>query len=108
MWTFVVGELFAKTLLAILPRRWSDRIKENTQEMQVFVLRTGKMRSKQRMTLIEGVFATVLFDLALFGTSNIFIKAIISLFTNLQNSWDKKVSGRKVLHLQRCLCWTHA
>jgi len=89
MWTFVVGEALAKTLLFFFPRRFAIRIRENTQDMQVIVLRTGKVKSKPRMTFIEGVFATILFDLALFGTSNAFIKFIIRIFTHLQNSWDK-------------------
>lgn len=41
------------------------------------------------MTFPEGVFATILFDLALFGTSNIFINTIIRLFTSYQNYWKK-------------------
>lgn len=47
------------------------------------------------MTLFEGVFATLLFDMALFGTDNIFINGIISLFTNIQNSWDTPFSNGK-------------
>ena len=45
--------------------------------------------SKPRMTLFEGVFATLLFDMALFGTNNPIINGIIYLFTTIQNSWDK-------------------
>ena len=45
--------------------------------------------NEPRMTLFEGVFATILFDLALFGTSNPVINLIIYLFTTIQNSWDK-------------------
>ena len=41
------------------------------------------------MTLFEGVFATILFDMALFGTDNVIINGIISLFTSIQNSWDR-------------------
>eukprot|EP00551_Chaetoceros_affinis_P003352 CAMPEP_0203639330 /NCGR_PEP_ID=MMETSP0088-20131115/5106_1 /ASSEMBLY_ACC=CAM_ASM_001087 /TAXON_ID=426623 /ORGANISM="Chaetoceros affinis, Strain CCMP159" /LENGTH=290 /DNA_ID=CAMNT_0050494185 /DNA_START=229 /DNA_END=1098 /DNA_ORIENTATION=- len=48
------------------------------------------------MTLIEAVFATILFDLALFGTSNPIINAIIRLFTNLQNSWDRPFQSKDV------------
>jgi len=44
--------------------------------------------NKARMTQFEGVFATLLFDLALFGTSNPVINGIIYLFTTIQNSWD--------------------
>jgi phosphatidylserine decarboxylase len=40
------------------------------------------------MTPFEGVFATLLFDMALFGTSNPLINGIIRLFTTIQNSWD--------------------
>lgn len=89
MLAFKIGDFLANFLLKVLPLRLSRRIKENTSDVEVFVLRTSKMTTKPRMTLIEGVFATILFDLALFGTSNPFINIIISLFTNIQNSWDK-------------------
>jgi len=46
------------------------------------------------MTFIEGVFATILFDLALFGTSNPLINGVIRLFTSLQNAWDKPFSSK--------------
>jgi hypothetical protein len=46
------------------------------------------------MTFMEAVFATMLFDLALFGTSNPVINTIIRIFTSLQNSWDKPFSSR--------------
>ena len=41
------------------------------------------------MTLFEGVFATLLFDMALFGTDNFIINGVIWLFTSIQNSWDR-------------------
>lgn len=53
------------------------------------MLRDGSTkRNEPRMTLFEGVFATLLFDLALFGTSNPLINGIIFLFTTIQNSWE--------------------
>lgn len=96
MLSFVIGEFLAKSILFLLPRRWSNRIKENSGEMEVFVLRTASFKTKPRMTLIEGVFATILFDLALFGTSNPIINAIIRLFTNIQNSWDNRFSSPQI------------
>ncbi len=89
MLSFLIGEFFAKFLLAVLPSQWAKRIKENAGEMEVYVLRTSSPKTKPRMTLIEGVFATILFDLALFGTKNVIINTIIRLFTDLQNSWDR-------------------
>lgn len=100
MLSFAIGEFLAKSILLILPRRWSNRIKENSGEMEVYVLRTSTFKTKPRMTLIEGVFATILFDLALFGTSNPIINAIIRLFTNLQNSWDNKFASSDVATTQ--------
>ena len=102
MWAFRVGDLLANLLLKVLPRQLSTRIKENTSDMKVFVLRKSEMKTKARMTLIEGVFATILFDLALFGTSNPIIKLIINLFTNLQNSWDTPFSSKDMAteHIQ--------
>ncbi|KAK1738276.1 phosphatidylserine decarboxylase proenzyme [Skeletonema marinoi] len=87
---FAIGDLLASILLAILPRRISDRIKQNTSPLSVYVLRESmKLKcDKPRMTKFEGVFATLLFDLALFGTSNPVINGIIYLFTTIQNSWD--------------------
>ena len=86
---FVVGDFLARILLAILPRRLSDRIRHNTSPLEVYVLRDGTIRRDEpRMTLFEGVFATLLFDMALFGTSNPLINFIIRLFTTIQNSWD--------------------
>lgn len=46
------------------------------------------------MTFPEGVFATLLFDLALFGTSNIFINTIIRCFTKYQNSWNREFNSK--------------
>lgn len=100
MLAFAIGECLAKCILAILPKRWSDRIQENSGEMQVFVLRTSSIKTKPKMTLIEGVFATILFDLALFGTSNPIINTIIKLFTNIQNSWDTPFSSPQVAREQ--------
>lgn len=100
MWTFVIGEALAKILLIFFPRRFANRIRDNTQDMQVLVLRTGKLKSKPKMTFIEGVFATILFDLALFGTSNSFIQFIIRIFTHLQNSWDKPFHSPQVARTQ--------
>ena len=100
MLSFIVGEFLAKAILFIVPRRWADRIKENSGEMKVFNLCTSSYKTKPRMTLIEGVFATILFDLALFGTSNPIIKAIIHLFTNLQNSWDNPFQSKDVAKKQ--------
>lgn len=51
--------------------------------------------NKPRMTLFEGVFATLLFDLALFGTENPIINGIIYLFTTIQNSWDKSFKNEE-------------
>jgi len=96
MWTFFIGEALAKGLLILFPRRFTNRIRDNTQDMEVLVLRTGQLKSKPKMTFIEGVFATILFDLALFGTTNSFIKFIIRIFTHLQNSWDKPFPSSEV------------
>ncbi|ACI64476.1 predicted protein [Thalassiosira pseudonana CCMP1335] len=86
---FAISDFVARALLAILPRRIASRIKENTSPLEVLVLRNQTIKCDEpRMTLFEGVFATLLFDLALFGTSNPIINGIISLFTTIQNSWD--------------------
>ncbi|KAL7466874.1 hypothetical protein ACHAXS_007149 [Conticribra weissflogii] len=86
---FALSDIVARIFLAILPSRISNRIKENTSPLEVLVLRTKtKKCNEPRMTLFEGVFATILFDLALFGTYNPIINGIISLFTTIQNSWD--------------------
>lgn len=94
MWAFAIGEPIAKLLLFLFPHRWSDRIRQNTQDTDIYVLRTGSTTRKPRMTLIEGVFATILFDLALFGTSNALINNIIATFTKFQNSWDTQFSSK--------------
>lgn len=53
----------------------------------------------------EGVFATILFDLALFGTSNPIINGIISFFTTIQNSWDAPFkNGREAEEKIRDFC----
>ena len=88
---FAIGDVLARFLLTILPRRIADRIRDNTSPLEVYVLRTNALKcnvDKPRMTLFEGVFATLLFDMALFGTSNPIINGIIRLFTTIQNSWD--------------------
>jgi phosphatidylserine decarboxylase len=51
---------------------------------------------KPRMTLFEGVGATILFDLALFGTKNWFINFLIQIFTSFQNSWDTPFGNEQV------------
>lgn len=105
MLTFQLGEAAASIIVLLLPRRFSDRIYTNFSEYQVYELRTGKLKTKPRMTFIEAVFATILFDLALFGTSNIFINTIIRLFTSLQNSWDKPFkSKQEAVHLITQFC----
>lgn len=88
---FAIGDFFASILLFMLPRHISDRMKNNTSPLNVYVLRESmKLKcDKPRMTRFEGVFATLLFDLALFGTANPVINGIIYLFTSIQNSWDK-------------------
>ncbi|KAL9183399.1 hypothetical protein ACHAXT_005186 [Thalassiosira profunda] len=87
---FAWGDCLARFFLAILPRRVADRIEQNTSPLHVYVLRSDSTRRDEpRMTPFEGVFATLLFDLALFGTSNVLINALIALFTTLQNSWDR-------------------
>lgn len=93
---FAIGDFLAQLILYILPSRISNRIRENTSPQTVLVLRDGSIKrandgnnNEPRMTLFEGVFATLLFDLALFGTSNPIINFIIRAFTTIQNSWDR-------------------
>ena len=57
-------------------------------DMEVKTLSTMQTKTIPRMTLFEAVGATILFDLALFGTRNWFINSAIRLFTSIQNSWD--------------------
>ncbi|KAL3803817.1 hypothetical protein HJC23_003979 [Cyclotella cryptica] len=87
---FALSDAVARLLLAVLPNRISSRIQTNTSPLSVLVLRRNVIEStnEPRMTLFEGVFATILFDMALFGTSNPIINGIIALFTTIQNSWD--------------------
>lgn len=94
---FALGDILARGVLCFLPRRISDRVRANASPLEVLVLRTNerKLPSEPRMTLFEAVFATLLFDLALFGTSNFIINGIISLFTSIQNSWDTPFAGSK-------------
>ena len=91
MKTLAVGDAVARFLLTyILPKRYGDRIRRNIEPRTITILATGEInRDSPRMTLIEGVFATLLFDLALFGTDNIFINGIIRIFTKIQNCWNK-------------------
>jgi len=86
---FALGDAIAKALLYVLPSQWSTRIQKNCGEVSFLVLKTGKTKTKRKMTLIEGVFATLLFDLAIFNTDNFFINFIIRTFTRFQNSWDR-------------------
>jgi phosphatidylserine decarboxylase len=81
-------DLIARFLLLLLPRRISRRVKENASDITVTVLSAGEIKTKPRMTLMEAVGATLLFDLALFGTDNRWIRGILRLFTRLQNTWD--------------------
>ena len=86
---FTIGDHLATFLLHLLPSRISSRIRQNISPQTIHILQTGKIKTHEpRMTLFEGVFATLLFDMALFGTNNLFINGIISLFTTIQNSWD--------------------
>ena len=110
--TFALGDAVANFLLTwMLPKRISDRVRENLITTDVYVLHSGTKKcsnnntsnnndddddaQNQRMTLFEAVFATILFDLALFGTNNIFINGIISLFTSIQNSWDTPYKSKQ-------------
>lgn len=94
MFIFKLGESLSKIVLRLLPRRFSDRILCNCNDYVVYVLRTKSYKTKPRMTFMEAVFATILFDLALFGTCNPLINTIIRIFTSLQNSWDKPFSSK--------------
>ena len=93
MLAFAILDRIAHGLVLILPRVWSDRIKYNASDLTVFVPKTQLTKTKPRMTMVEAVFATMLFDLALFGTDNFFINFIIRAFTKFQNSWDKPFSS---------------
>lgn len=95
MLIFKVGETLSKIIQKFLPQRISDRIQYNCGDYNIYVLRTNTHKTKPRMTFMEAVFATILFDLALFGTSNVFINAIIRTFTSFQNSWDKPFRSRE-------------
>ena len=86
---FTIVTHIAQIFLFLLPKRISNRIRENAGDLEIFVLRTNSLKTKQRMTLIEGFITTLLFDLALFGTSNWFINGFIVLFTKFQNGWDR-------------------
>ena len=90
MLAFAILDYIVRGLVFLLPQIWRDRIKYNASEMQVFVVQSQKIKTKPRMTFVEAVFATILFDLALFGTDNILINFVIRRFTKFQNSWDNK------------------
>jgi phosphatidylserine decarboxylase len=90
---FAIADTIAKLLLYMLPRPWATRIRSNTKEVTFLEYNTQEYKTKPAMTLFEGVFATMLFDLALFGTDNMFINWIIKTFTQIQNSWDKPFGG---------------
>lgn len=94
MWVFKIGDVLSRFIVMLLPRRISSRIAENSSNYTVYVLKSKSIKSKPKMTFIEAVFTTILFDLALFGTSNFFINSIIRFFTNFQNSWDKPFKSR--------------
>lgn len=93
MLSFAVSDFVARILLWVLPHRLSSRIQENIDDIQVTQLSTMQTKTKPRMTLFEGVGATILFDLALFGTNNWFINFLIKLFTSFQNSWDTPLAS---------------
>ena len=95
MLAFRIGTCLAKLLLLILPRRWVERIRAANEDIEVFNYKTGESCIKPRMTLVEAVGATLLFDLALFGTDSWVINFLIKTFTNLQNSWDKPFKNPK-------------
>ncbi|GFH56985.1 hypothetical protein CTEN210_13461 [Chaetoceros tenuissimus] len=100
MWLFQLGDYLALLLLKCLPKRISTRIQENASTYKVYNLSTKQYKTKPRMTFFEAVFATILFDLALFGTSNPIINFIIAFFTHLQNSWDKPFKSKQEANLQ--------
>lgn len=91
MKTLALGDAVARFLLTyILPKRYGDRIRRNVEPAPTTILATGETnRDRPRMTLIEGVFATLLFDFAVFGTDNIVINGIIRIFTKIQNGWNQ-------------------
>jgi phosphatidylserine decarboxylase precursor len=89
MLAFAILDAVARALVRVLPKVWRDRINYNASDLTVFVVETQKTKTKPRMTMVEAVFATMLFDLALFGTDNVFINFVIRAFTKFQNSWDK-------------------
>ena len=94
MLAFSILDYCARVLLYFfIPKVWKDRILYNASDMEVFVIQTQSFKTKRRMTLVEAVFATILFDLALFGTDNVFINFIIRSFTKYQNSWDTTISS---------------
>lgn len=89
MLAFAIIDVIARTLVLFFPKTWRDRIEYNASDSTVFVVASQKHKTKPRMTLVEAVFATILFDLALFGIDNFFINAVIRAFTKFQNSWDR-------------------
>jgi phosphatidylserine decarboxylase len=104
---FAIADTIAKLLLYILPKPWATRIRSNTKEITFLEYRTKEYKTKPAMTLFEGVFATMLFDLALFGTDNFFINFIIQLFTQIQNSWDKPFGSKEIARQEVSTFCTH-
>jgi phosphatidylserine decarboxylase len=98
MWQLTLANWVANLVLWVIPSRWSDRIRANAKPAKIYQLSSGRFQpsdDKPSMTLFEAVFATLLFDLALFGTDNWFINnVIIARFTKFQNNWDKTFASQ--------------
>lgn len=87
MLAFAIADFAARVLVQFLPKVvWKDQIHYNASDLTVFVVNTQKTKTKPRMTMIDAVFATIIFHLALFGTDNRFINFVIRAFTKFQNS----------------------
>ena len=98
---FAIGDAIANFILFLLPNRISTRIRQNISPRTILILRTNtKQCNGPHMTLFEGVFATLLFDMAIFGTNNILINGVIALFTSIQNSWDKPFASSDLATVQ--------
>lgn len=101
----VVGDWIARFLLAfVFPSRICNRIRENVAPPPIYILASqtfvdSNANTNATMTLIEGVFTTIMFDLALFGTDNIVINTIIRYFTKFQNRWDRPFASPQVATL---------
>ena len=93
---FAIADTIAKLFLYILPQPWATRIRSNTKEVIFLEYTTKEYKTKPAMTLFEGVFATMLFDHALFGTDNVLINFIIKTFTQIQNPWDKQFGDKAI------------